>query len=44
MYWLVETEEQLKNLYNKKFEEVFVEIIPFSNTIHPIENDICAIY
>jgi hypothetical protein len=44
MYWLVETEEQLKNLYNKKFEEVFVEIIPFSNTIHPIENDICAVY
>ena len=44
MYWLVETEEQLAGLYEEKFEDVFIEIIPFSNTIHPIENQICSIY
>ena len=44
MYWLIETEEQLAELYKKKFEDVFIEIVPFSNTIHPIENQICSIY
>ena len=44
MYWLVETKEQLAGLYEEKFEDVFIEIIPFSNTIHPVENQICSIY
>ena len=44
MYWLVENQNQLEELYNSGFEEVFVEVIPYSNKIHPIENNICAIY
>lgn len=44
MYWLVETEEQLEELHRIGFEEAFVEIIPHSNTIHPVENSICAFY
>src|SRR6056300_890806 len=44
MYWLVESQNQLEELYNSGFEEVFVEVIPYSNKTHPIENNICAIY
>ena len=44
MYWLVETQQQLKELYDSDFEEAFVEIIPYSNTTHPIENPISALY
>jgi len=44
MYWLVETQQQLKELYDSDFEEAFVEIIPYSNTIHPVENSVCAFY
>ena len=44
MYWLIESQDQLEKLYNSGFEEAFVEIIPFSNKIHPVENDVCAIY
>ena len=40
MYWLIETQQQLKELEDSNFEEVFVEIIPYSNTIHPVENSI----
>ena len=44
MYWLVETEEQVKTLERIKYEDVFVEIVPLSNTVHPVENSICSIY
>ena len=44
MYWLVESSQQLEELYNKDFEEAFVEIIPYSNSIHPTQNKICALY
>lgn len=44
MYWLIESQDQLEELYNSGFEEAFVEIIPYSNKIHPVENGICAIY
>ena len=44
MYWLIESQNQLEELYNSGFEEAFVEIIPYSNKIHPVENGICAIY
>jgi len=44
MYWLVETEDQLQELSKFGYEEAFVEIIPYSNTIHPVENQVCAIY
>ena len=44
MYWLIETEEQLLDLSKFGYEEAFVELIPYSNLIHPIKNKICAIY
>jgi hypothetical protein len=33
MYWLIESEDQLEELYNSDLEEAFIEIIPFSNEI-----------
>ncbi len=44
MYYLIETEKQLKKLQDRQYSNVFIEIIPFSNTIHPVENQICALY
>ena len=44
MYWLIETEEQLLDLSKFGYDEAFVELIPYSNTIHPVENEVCAIY
>ena len=44
MYWLVESEEQLKEFKQQQHQEVFVEIIPFDNREHPYENEVCAVY
>jgi len=44
MFWLIETKEQLREFVNEDFKEVFVEIIPYHNHIHPALNDICLIY
>ena len=44
MYWLVENQNQLEELYSSGLEEAFIEIIPYSNGIHPVENQICAVY
>tara|TARA_R110000765_G_scaffold7516_3_gene24529 strand:+ start:655 stop:1914 length:1260 start_codon:yes stop_codon:yes gene_type:complete len=44
MYWLIETEEQLLELSKFGYEEAFVELISYSNTIHPVKNKICAVY
>jgi len=44
MYWLIETEEQLQELVNKKLTDVFVEIIPYNNNIHPKLNHVSCIY
>jgi hypothetical protein len=44
MFWLIETKEQLREFVNEDFKEVFVEIIPYHNHIHPTLNDVCLIY
>jgi hypothetical protein len=44
MYWLVETKDQLREFFNQDYKEVFVEIIPYHNQIHPVLNDVCLIY
>ena len=44
MYWLIETEDQLNELSKFGYEEAFVEIIPYSHKVHPVENQVCAIY
>jgi hypothetical protein len=44
MFWLIETKEQLREFVNEDFKEVFVEVIPYHNHIHPALNDVCLIY
>jgi hypothetical protein len=44
MFWLIETKEQLREFVNEDFKEVFVEVIPYHNHIHPALNDICLVY
>jgi len=44
MFWLIETEEKLREFREKKFEKVFIEIISLNNRIHPAQNDISCLY
>jgi len=44
MYWLIEDSEKIETLCRIKFEVAYVEVIPTSHNLHPVENDICAIY
>ena len=44
MFWLIETKEQLREFVNQDFKEVFVEVIPYHNHIHPALNDVCLVY
>lgn len=44
MYWLIEDIDQLKVFYNSGFKEAFIEVIPFNNFEHPIQNDVSAVY
>jgi len=44
MYWLIETEEQLQELINKKLTDVFVEVIPYNNNVHPSLNHVSCVY
>ena len=44
MFWLIETEEKLREFREKKFKKVFVEIISLNNKVHPVQNDVSCIY
>ena len=44
MYWLVEDEEQLNVLINSGYKEAFIEVIPFNDTIHPVQNHVSLVY
>jgi len=44
MYWLVEDKEKINILTTIKLKEAYVEVTPFSNTIHPCENKVSAVY
>ena len=44
MYWLIEDQNKIDILCQIKHKEAYVEVIPTSHTLHPVENDICAIY
>ncbi len=44
MFWLVESEDQIKRFFQSSYKEAFVEIIPYNDTIHPTQNQVCAIY
>jgi hypothetical protein len=44
MYWLIEDKNKIKQLCEKSHEQAYVEIIPTSNTLHPTQNTICAVF
>ena len=44
MYWLVEDEEQLNVLINSSYKKAFIEVIPFNDTIHPVQNHVSLVY
>ena len=44
MYWLIEDEEQLSVLLNSGYNEAFIEVIPYSDYIHPTLNDVSLVY
>lgn len=44
MYWLVEDESQLNVLINSSYKKAFIEIIPFSNVIHPAQTHVSLVY
>ncbi len=44
MFWLVESKVQFEQFLNANWKEVFIEIIPSSYLIHPVQNNICALY
>jgi len=44
MFWLVESKDQIKRFFQSGYKEAFVEIIPYNDTIHPTQNEVCALY
>ena len=44
MYWLIEDSEKIETLCRIKYEVAYVEVIPTSHNLHPVENEVCALY
>ena len=44
MYWLIEDENKIDRFCKREYEEAYVELIPTSPTLHPIQNEICGLY
>ena len=44
MFWLIENKDQINSFRLKGYKKVFVEVIPFSNTVHPVLNSISLVY
>jgi hypothetical protein len=44
MYWLIEDIKHIETICRIRYQVAYVEVIPTSHNLHPIENDICAIY
>jgi hypothetical protein len=44
MYWLIEDIKHIETLCRIKHQVAYVEVIPTSHNLHPVENDVCAIY
>ena len=43
MYWLIEDIKHIETICRIKYEVAYVDIIPCSHNLHPIENEVCAI-
>lgn len=44
MYWLIEDPKHIDILARIEHEVAYVEVIPTSHNLHPVENEVCAIY
>jgi len=44
LYWLIESRDQLKEFYNRDYQEVFLEPIYNNDNYHPILTEIIALY
>jgi len=44
MYWLIEDIKHIETLCRIKHQVAYVDIIPCSQNLHPVENEVCAIY
>jgi hypothetical protein len=44
MYWLIEDTQNTQILTRMKLREAYVEVIPFSNNIHPVQNQVSCVY
>ena len=44
MSWLIETKEQLEWFLHRNYEEVFIEVVPYSNKEHPVNNPLTLLY
>ena len=44
MFYIVETNEQLNELFEKNYDRVFVELILYNDKVHPSLNDISLLY
>jgi hypothetical protein len=44
MYWLIEDIKHIETLCRIKHQFAYVDVIPCSHTLHPVENSVCAIY
>jgi hypothetical protein len=44
MYWLIEDQIKIDILCQIRHEDAYVEVISTSHNLHPVENEICALY
>ena len=44
MYWLIEDIEHIETICRIKHDSAYVDVIPCSHNLHPVENSVCALY
>ena len=44
MYWLIEDKEKIDILTRMQLKEAYLEIIPSSHVLHPVENNVSCVY
>lgn len=44
MYWLIEDPKHIDILTRTRHDVAYIEIIPISHNLHPVKNEICALY
>ena len=44
MYWLIEDINHIETICRIKHDSAYVDVIPCSHNLHPVENSVCALY